>query len=111
RTVQRWEAELGLPVRRPRGKSRSAVVAMRTEIDEWLRACPVSTCEQPAKPAPVELKSPLTPGFEGISSTRELVARSQALGETLAHSRQEFDRALGRLVRNIARMSDNPVLL
>jgi hypothetical protein len=37
RTVQRWERELGLPVRRPRGKSRSAVIAFKTELDRWLR--------------------------------------------------------------------------
>jgi hypothetical protein len=36
RTVQRWERELALPVRRPRGKSRSAVIAFRAELDIWL---------------------------------------------------------------------------
>jgi hypothetical protein len=40
RTVQRWEAELNLPVHRPRGKSRSAVVAFRQELDEWLQCTP-----------------------------------------------------------------------
>lgn len=37
RTVQRWESELRLPVHRPRGKNRSAVFALREEIDDWLR--------------------------------------------------------------------------
>ncbi len=36
RTVQRWEIDLGLPVRRPRGKPRSAVIALKTELDSWL---------------------------------------------------------------------------
>ena len=36
RTVQRWEAVLGLPVRRPHGRSRSAVMAITGELDEWL---------------------------------------------------------------------------
>lgn len=36
RTVQRWEAALGLPVRRPHGKSRSTVMAIAGELDEWL---------------------------------------------------------------------------
>ena len=36
RTVQRWEIELGLPVHRPQGKSRSAVLAFSSELDEWL---------------------------------------------------------------------------
>lgn len=36
RTVQRWERELHLPVRRPWNKTRSAVVAFRSDLDEWL---------------------------------------------------------------------------
>jgi CheY-like chemotaxis protein len=40
RTVQRWEADLGLPVRRPRGKDRSAVVALASELDLWLVKAP-----------------------------------------------------------------------
>lgn len=38
RTVQRWEVQLGLPVRRPDGKNRSHVLAFRSEIDEWLKS-------------------------------------------------------------------------
>jgi CheY-like chemotaxis protein len=41
RTVQRWEAELGLPVRRPRGTSRSAVVAVTSELDQWMARSPL----------------------------------------------------------------------
>ena len=44
RTVQRWEAELQLPVHRPRGKNRSAVVAFRRELDDWL-LCTPSHCD------------------------------------------------------------------
>lgn len=36
RTVQRWEAEMGLPVRRP-GPERHIVIAFPAELDEWLR--------------------------------------------------------------------------
>jgi hypothetical protein len=37
RTVQRWEAELGLPVRRPRGAvHKSAVAAWTRDLDAWL---------------------------------------------------------------------------
>jgi hypothetical protein len=43
RTLQRWERELGFPVRRPRGKSRSAVIAFTDEIDNWLRAASCGT--------------------------------------------------------------------
>jgi hypothetical protein len=36
RTVERWERKLGLPVHRPQGHLRSPVIAISTEIDEWL---------------------------------------------------------------------------
>jgi len=35
RTVQRWELEFGLPVRRPVGHSRHAVLAVPAELDAW----------------------------------------------------------------------------
>ncbi len=48
RTVQRWEQELGLPVRRPRGKSRSAVIALKNELDRWLKETPQEQKLEPA---------------------------------------------------------------
>lgn len=37
RTVQRWEQEFGLPVRRPKGVThKSAVVAYARDLDAWL---------------------------------------------------------------------------
>jgi hypothetical protein len=38
RTVQRWERELGLPVRRVHGRPRSCVIAVPAEIDAWVQA-------------------------------------------------------------------------
>ena len=40
RTVQRYERDLKLPVRRPRGTPRSAVVALPEDLDAWLRNAP-----------------------------------------------------------------------
>jgi hypothetical protein len=48
RTVQRWEANLGLPVHRPNGHLRSAVVAFSSELDEWLRKAPQLRESMPA---------------------------------------------------------------
>lgn len=36
RTVQRWETELGLPVRRPNPGDRRIVIAIPLEIDSWV---------------------------------------------------------------------------
>lgn len=43
RTVQRWEHDLGLPVRRPRGNDRSAVIALKPDLDRWLHEVPRRT--------------------------------------------------------------------
>lgn len=58
RTVQRWEAELRMPVRRPRGRGRSAVLAMRSELDSWVKSCPMEATGQlsPYKVPKVELE-------------------------------------------------------
>jgi len=36
RTVQRWEQQFGLPVRRPNEKAKGIVHATRQELDAWL---------------------------------------------------------------------------
>lgn len=41
RTVQRWETQAGLPVHRPKGRNRSAVLAFAEELDAWLLQTPV----------------------------------------------------------------------
>ncbi len=38
RTAQRWEAEFGLPVQRPREKSRGVVQARRSDLDAWMNS-------------------------------------------------------------------------
>ncbi len=38
RTVQRWEKEMGLPIRRPNHTSKSTVFAVITEVDAWVRS-------------------------------------------------------------------------
>lgn len=38
RTVQRWE-QLGLPVRRPNSRLRSAVICTTEELDAWVARC------------------------------------------------------------------------
>ena len=37
RTVQRWEASLRLPVRRPNASDRNIVVAVPAELDAWIK--------------------------------------------------------------------------
>lgn len=44
RTVQRWERESGLPVRRRSGSARHAVLAIPEELDAWTRDQTNSNC-------------------------------------------------------------------
>src|SRR5438045_8771098 len=50
RTVQRYERELGLPVRRPAGKPTGSVVATRAELDAWVAASPIREAFQLTTP-------------------------------------------------------------
>jgi hypothetical protein len=50
RTVQRWEAGLGLPVYRPALKDRSAVVAFSDELDRWISRASPDMGEEEAVP-------------------------------------------------------------
>jgi len=43
RTVQRWEATLGLPIHRAGSTERSPVLAFPRELDAWLAARPISS--------------------------------------------------------------------
>jgi hypothetical protein len=36
RTAQRWESQLDLPIHRPATRKRTAVIALRREVDAWL---------------------------------------------------------------------------
>lgn len=41
RTIQRYERTLGLPIRRPAGKSMGSVIATKVELDAWVIASPL----------------------------------------------------------------------
>lgn len=49
RTVQRYERELGLPVRRPAGRPTGSVVATKAELDAWVAASPIREAFQLTK--------------------------------------------------------------
>jgi hypothetical protein len=98
RTVQRWEQDWDLPVRRPNGSTVKGPVAARTaDLDRWIsvhwserdgrgkhRAAPTGTSlsNEPARPAPS-----LPDGAPLIQVSRELRTQNRALmadlGKTL----------------------------
>jgi hypothetical protein len=58
RTVQRYERQMGLPVRRPAGKSAGSVMATKAELDSWLVASPIREAFRMHQ-APVDIATPL----------------------------------------------------
>jgi hypothetical protein len=49
RTAQRWEHDFRLPVHRPKGRDRSAVLAFVGELDAWLCQTPVRSEDSPGE--------------------------------------------------------------
>lgn len=88
RTVQRWEADLGLPVRRPRGKKRSAVIAICSEIDDWISAC------QDGGLSPQTGKIRLRGELADRPHLSEAILRSRFLRSNVRRSRQELARTI-----------------
>jgi hypothetical protein len=108
RTVQRWEAELGLPVRRPRGRRRSAVIAMRSEIDEWLNRCPLESREGVAASS-ASTKEPdesLDQNQRSEYGVSELILGSRLLRRDLDRSQQELVAIVQRLMCSIETFRD-----
>jgi PAS domain S-box-containing protein len=65
RTVQRWERELGLPVRRRTGKPRGQVFALRFEVDAWQRSQSALRAELPPRDG-VQFRQLFETALDGI---------------------------------------------
>ncbi len=106
RTAQRWERDLALPVRRPRGKKRSAVIAVPSEIDAWLRRCPTHDYEDEDRLAE---KQSTAPGWEKIrQATHQLFSGTERLQNGALKLRENMQRAATlseKMARN--RMADD----
>src|SRR5947209_20255625 len=103
RTVQRWEQELGLPVRRPRGKSRSAVIALKAELDQWLaRASKDDTLKKTLSTGSLHRNTAVL-----ANHTHQLAARSYLLCERSKHLCEQINRAIVLSMQLSARRNGN----
>ena len=66
RTVQRWERDLKLPVRRLRGRRRSAVLNIPKEFDARLGCCPQTSL--PAQESSIPFHEVISPARAPASS-------------------------------------------
>jgi hypothetical protein len=104
RTVQRWEMDLGLPVRRPRGRSRSAVIALKPELDLWLSRAPKEVISKEAGFIRLSKATSHTQDLHSntqllVSKTKQVMQRSVGLCEQSKHLCVQIDRALALTAR------------
>ena len=100
RTVQRWERDYGLPVRRPNGfDHKSAVIAYTHDLDEWLQA----------SWSPREKNGAANGALNGeLRETREMIQTSQALQKTrddLVHEMSAALKTLRTLIHSCKQLS------
>jgi hypothetical protein len=83
RTIQRYEEKLGLPIHRPAGRERSAVVAFADELERWLRNTPSRS----------DIPSNLTNGNSSrVIAIAKIQFRNNVRSE-LERAKQEMERA------------------
>jgi hypothetical protein len=90
RTVQRWES-LGLPARRPHGKSRSAVLAISDELDAWLRICPARRLDSTSSKA--------------LTEVRDVMRQNAELRACCRRVREDHARTMAKLIANLKSMA------
>jgi predicted DNA-binding transcriptional regulator AlpA len=91
RTVQRWERQLGLPVRRPLGASqKSAVLLYRSDVDAWLAT------RFSARP-PQNNETALANSGLARSTLRERIRRAQELRTTHQVLKEQIQESIRQL--------------
>ncbi|WP_158751876.1 hypothetical protein [Acidobacterium sp. S8] len=96
RTVQRWEQEFGLPVRRPSGVDhKSAVIAHARDLDAWI-ASRWSLREKLTNSPPSKLAR---------TEWKDTIQRSRALREAHGALVHEMSDALRMLIQSCSQLS------
>jgi hypothetical protein len=105
RTVQRWERDLGLPVHRPKGKDRSAVLAFPEELNAWLQGTPIRSQSANRKPDQREATAPTRDPNLLIADVRSTTARSQKLMESLLQAAGRHQELAASLCENLTKIT------
>ncbi len=94
RTVQRYERDLGLPVRRPARRARGSVVITRAEVDAWVAASPIRDAFRLSGPMPqiASLAKTMRAGIEEMRRLGEQMAILRCeLGDSVEQLRQSVN--------------------
>ena len=98
RTVQRWEVELGLPIRRPAGGSRSSVLAIPSELDAWLASRPLGSFGSKAPRAIGKFEPEKHKALERFCELRESILQSV---EELMATRSQLESTMAKLTTRL----------
>jgi hypothetical protein len=94
RTVQRYERLMGLPIRRPAGKMRGAVLATKSELDAWIAASPIRESFQLTNVL-AESRS------QDLDAIKRGVAEMRVLRDQMAALRDDFRNSMHSLRSSI----------
>jgi hypothetical protein len=88
RTVQRWEASEGLPVRRPNGNFHGYIYASSKDLDRWLasRSKNWKNDTTPAQPRRSENKLPALSEFR--SALQQLLVECEVLANQITDTKR-----------------------
>ncbi len=99
RTVQRWEQQFGLPVRRPNGRSEGIVYATREELDRWILAGRMGRAES--------AKAPNGNGEACLASARATIAVSKGVLDASRQLRETLCRNIDALLSQCRTMDEH----
>jgi hypothetical protein len=95
RTVQRYERELRLPVRRPAGRARGSVIAIPRELDQWIS-------ETPMTPQRAQMPQHILNLKNEVSELRRLCAEGRQLRAALSAQRTAIQLTIERIGKAIS---------
>jgi hypothetical protein len=90
RTVQRYERQFGLPIRRSTNEPRGSVLAIKIELDGWVASAPVSEAHPSTEPIAALLS--------GLAELRKGVKEMRLLRDELYRSRWDYRAARSHFV-------------
>jgi hypothetical protein len=102
RTVQRYEEDLRLPVRRPAGRVRGSVVATKAELDAWVAASPIRETFQTMLPTDPLCAVSRAGVREGIREMRTLQVQMRELRADMTRSIFLLQKGLNTLQDGVA---------
>lgn len=106
RTVQRWEHELNLPIRRIGNSKRSPVYVVVSELKFWVATVGVlpTNSNSPAKARREKLHDETHPHLANLAESRRLMSTMHQLAQELATSSVRQQRQAELLAKRINEM-------